>query len=189
MTRSFASPATFAPTKTTLSGERARGLLVFPYLWKSMTKMEIRHKACGSLQVCGRDPFFLDLANLGQTLALPRITELENKIGADLLLGPITGSKNYLHGKDVLSIVIEADIDKLFGSGGGSLFAVVGEVYISGEEPVRVDRQGRSEMTNITLGRMQSDEVNPNLEIRDWYKPGGFLQHVRGPRRSLRCSI
>ena len=135
------------------------------------------------------DPFFLDLANLGQTLALPRITELENKIGADLLLGPITGSKNSLHGKDVLSIVIEADIDKLFGSGGGSLFAVVGEVYISGEEPVRVDRQGRSEMTNITLGRMQSDEVNPNLEIRDWYKPGGFLQHVRGPRGSLRCSI
>ena len=115
------------------------------------------------------DPFFLDLANLGQTLALPRITELENKIGADALLGPITGSKNSLHGKDVLSIVIEADIDKLFGPGGGSLFAVVGEVHISGEEPVRVDRQGRSEMTNITLSRRQSDEVNPNLEIRDWY--------------------
>ena len=115
------------------------------------------------------DPFFLDLANLGQTLALPRITELENKIGADALLGPITGSKNSLHGKDVLSIVIEADIDKLFGPGGGSLFAVVGEVHISGEEPVRVDRQRRSEMTNITLGRRQSDEVNPNLEIRAWY--------------------
>ena len=115
------------------------------------------------------DPFFLDLNRLGKTLDLPRITELENKIGADVPLGPTRGSKNSLHEKNVLGIVIEADIDKLFGLGEGSLFAVVGEIYIAGERPVRVDRQGRSEMTNMTLRPMQFDEVNPDLEIRDWY--------------------
>ncbi|WP_250121804.1 DUF4331 family protein [Chroococcidiopsis sp. CCMEE 29] len=84
-------------------------------------------------------------------------------------LGPDVEGKNSLQNKNVLSIVIDADMDKVFGSQEGSMFAVVGEVNTVGKPAIRVDRQGRSEMTNITLSLKQFDQVNKDLDVRDLY--------------------
>lgn len=84
-------------------------------------------------------------------------------------LGPDVVGKNSLQNKNVLSIVIEADMEKVFGSQAGSVFAVVGEVNTDSQPAIRVDRQGRSEMTNITLSMKQFDQVNKDLDVRDLY--------------------
>lgn len=84
-------------------------------------------------------------------------------------LGPDVVGKNSLQNKNVLSIVIEADMEKVFGSQAGSMFAVVGEVNTGSQPAIRVDRQGRSEMTNITLSMKQFDQVNKDLDVRDLY--------------------
>ena len=98
------------------------------------------------------DPFYL---NVG------RIMHVE--------LGATSGEKNSLQDKNVLGIAIEVDMEKVLGYEQGNLFAVVAEVYAAGKLPVRLDRMGRSEMTNITLSVKQFDEVNRDLEIRDLY--------------------
>jgi hypothetical protein len=84
-------------------------------------------------------------------------------------LGPDVVGKNSLQNKNVLSIVIDADMAKVFGPQKGSMFAVVGEVNTVGKPSIRVDRQGRSEMTNITLSLKQFDQVNKDLDVRDLY--------------------
>jgi hypothetical protein len=84
-------------------------------------------------------------------------------------LGPDVVGNNSLQNKNVLSIVIEADMDKVFGPQEGSMFAVVGEVNTVGQPAIRVDRQGRSEMTNITLSLKQFDQLNKDLDVRDLY--------------------
>ena len=52
---------------------------------------------------------------------------------------------------------------------GGSLFAVVAETLAVGKRPIRLERQGRPEIKNITLGSKAFDTVNRDLEIRDLY--------------------
>ena len=98
------------------------------------------------------DPFFLDFRNLAQ-----------GKIGPD------TEGQNSLQNKNVLSLVFEIDIKELFGSETGSLLAIVGEVNTNSKPVLPVDRQGRSEMTNITLSFQDFDQVNQKLDVRDLY--------------------
>ena len=49
------------------------------------------------------------------------------------------------------------------------MFAVVGETLTSGKRPIRLERVGRPEIKNITLGAKIFDTVNRDLEIRDLY--------------------
>jgi hypothetical protein len=100
------------------------------------------------------DPFILDGSAIEQTLVTQRLSFRE------------TGVNNLL-GANVLSIVVEVDRDKL--PAGGPLFAVVGETLASGEAPRRIERVGRPEIKNITLGWKAFDRINPNLEIREIY--------------------
>lgn len=98
------------------------------------------------------DTFFLDFANIAK-----------GKLGTD------TVGKNSLQNKNVLSIAIETDIKQVFGTDKGSLLAVVGEVNSISKPVFQVDRQGRSEMTNITLSFQDFDRVNQKLDVRDLY--------------------
>lgn len=98
------------------------------------------------------DSFFLDFQRIAQ-----------GKLSAD------ADGKNSLQNKNVLSIVIDADMDKVFGTDNGTMFAVVGEVNTITKPTIRIDRQGRSEMTNITLSFKQFDQINKDLDVRDLY--------------------
>jgi hypothetical protein len=49
------------------------------------------------------------------------------------------------------------------------MFAVVCETLTSGKRPIRLERVGRPEIKNITLGAKIFDPVNRDLEIRDLY--------------------
>jgi hypothetical protein len=69
----------------------------------------------------------------------------------------------------VLSIVIDTDMANVFGSQVGSMLAIVGEVNAAGKPSIRVDREGRSEITNVTLSLKQFDQVNKDLDVRDLY--------------------
>lgn len=80
-------------------------------------------------------------------------------------VGPVTGSENSLKGRNVLGLVMEIDLDQVFGTDHGSLYAFIGEIYSSGRYPVRLDRQGRSEITNLTLSLKRPEQV----DVRDLY--------------------
>lgn len=84
-------------------------------------------------------------------------------------LGPDAEGKNSLENRNVLSIVIDIDMDEVLGPQNNTMLAVVGEVNTAGEPSIRVDRQGRSEITNITLSLKQFDPVNQDLDVRDLY--------------------
>jgi Domain of unknown function (DUF4331) len=98
------------------------------------------------------DPFILDGSAIENTFVTGRLAFRE------------TGLNNLL-GANVLSVVVEVDRDKL--PAGGPLFAVVGETLTSGKDHRRLERVGRPEMKNITLGWSAFDKINPNLEIRE----------------------
>ena len=51
----------------------------------------------------------------------------------------------------------------------GPLFGVVGETFVAGKLPVRLERVGRPEIKNITMGIQGYDTVNRDLDIRDLY--------------------
>jgi hypothetical protein len=100
------------------------------------------------------DPFFTDAAALVETITTGRLAFKQ----------PGTISND---GKNVLSIVVEADCGQLFGD--ASLLAVVGETVIAGQLPVRWERFGRPELANAILGMKNYDTVNTDLEIRDLF--------------------
>ena len=100
------------------------------------------------------DPFFLDGPMAAQTLATRQLAF--KKVGSDRL-----------YGKNVLGIVLRIESATLLK--GGPLFAVVCETLTSGKRPIRLERVGRPEIKNITLGAKIFDPVNRDLEIRDLY--------------------
>jgi Domain of unknown function (DUF4331) len=100
------------------------------------------------------DPFILNGSFAEQTLVTQRLAIKE------------TGVNNLL-GANILTLVIEVDCDKVLA--GGRLFAVAGETLASGKAPRRIERVGRPEIKNITLGWRGFDQLNPNLEIREIY--------------------
>jgi hypothetical protein len=73
----------------------------------------------------------------------------------------------FLDGKNVLSLVVEVDCAKVFGS--AELVGVVAETLTRGRVTVRLERTGRPEVKNLMLAPKQFDPVNRDLEIRDLY--------------------
>ena len=72
----------------------------------------------------------------------------------------------FLDGKNVLSIVVELDLDALPD---WTLVGVVAETLTRGEFNVRIERVGRPEVKNMMLAPKDFDPVNRDLEIRDLY--------------------
>jgi hypothetical protein len=77
--------------------------------------------------------------------------------------------RNSLHGQNVLTIVVEGSVSRLFGIEDGSLFAVVSETTTIGSPLVRIERVGRPEIKNFVMLDKTADTVNRDLEIRDLY--------------------
>ena len=100
------------------------------------------------------DPFFLDGPMIEKTLATKQLAF--KKVGSDRL-----------YGKNVLGIVLEIEWATLLK--GGPMFAVVGETLTSGKRPIRLERVGRPEIKNVSLGAKTFDQVNRDLEIRELY--------------------
>jgi Domain of unknown function (DUF4331) len=69
--------------------------------------------------------------------------------------------------QNVLAIVLSIDWAAFLN--GGPMFAVVYETLASGKRPVRLERVGRPEIKNVTLGFSVFDQINRDLEIRDLY--------------------
>jgi hypothetical protein len=100
------------------------------------------------------DPFIFDLGAWQKMVANRRIDFAE--VG-----------ENTSDDWNVLSVVVEVPCKAIFKS--DSLFAVVGETLVSGKLPVRLERVGRPEIKNITMGMQEYDTVNRDLDIRDLY--------------------
>src|SRR5260370_1568419 len=100
------------------------------------------------------DPFFLDGPMAAQTLATRQLAF--KQVGSDRL-----------YGKNVLGIVLRIEWATLLK--GGPMFAVVCETLTSGKRPIGLERVGRPEIKNISLGAKIFDPVNRDLEIRYLY--------------------
>ena len=100
------------------------------------------------------DPFFLDGIAIAQTIQTGRLALKE-------------AGTNGVYNSNILSIVLDVECAALLD--GGPLFAVVAETLAVGKRPIRLERQGRPEIKNITLGSKAFDTVNRDLEIRDLY--------------------
>jgi hypothetical protein len=101
-----------------------------------------------------RDPFFMDARAALETSETGRLVFTQpGAIVAD--------------GKNVLSIVVEADCAALLGE--RTLVAVVGETLIAGKLPVRWEHVGRPELLNLIMAMKRYDQVNRDLEIRDLF--------------------
>jgi hypothetical protein len=74
---------------------------------------------------------------------------------------------NTVDGSNVLSVVVDVPCETILKA--SSLFAVVGESFVAGKLPVRLERVGRPEIKNITMGLQEYDTVNRDLDIRDLY--------------------
>ena len=99
------------------------------------------------------DPFIMDARAALTTLATHKLAFTDE--------GSI-----FLDGKNVLSLVIELDVDVLNGAG---LVGVVAETLTRGAFNVRIERVGRPEVKNMMLAPKEFDQVNRDLEIRDLY--------------------
>jgi hypothetical protein len=100
------------------------------------------------------DPFFLDGPSTEKTIATGQLAFKE--VGSDRL-----------YGKNVLGVVLKVEWSSLLK--GGPIFAVVCETLTCGKSPIRLERVGRPEIKNITLGAKIFDPINRDLEIRDLY--------------------
>ena len=100
------------------------------------------------------DPFFLDGPMAEKTIATKKLAFKE--VGSDRL-----------YGKNVLGIVLTIEWATLLE--GGPMCAVVGETLTTGKRPIRLERVGRPEIKNVSLGARIFDPVNRDLEIRDLY--------------------
>jgi hypothetical protein len=102
------------------------------------------------------DPFFFDGAKAGQSLMTRQLAFA--KVGNSAVFR-----------QNVLSIVVEVEVAKLFLTGDGPLFAVVGETARAGPITLRLERFGRPEIKNLILSPKGFDAVNRDIEIRDLY--------------------
>ena len=100
------------------------------------------------------DPFIFDLAAWHKMISTRQVAFAD--VGV-----------NTTDGRNVLSLVV--DIAWAATLGPGPLFAVVGETLVSSKLPVRLERVGRPEIKNITMGMKDFDTVNRDLDVRDLY--------------------
>jgi hypothetical protein len=100
------------------------------------------------------DPFIMDAPAALETIATGKLAFTDP--------GSI-----FLDGKNVLSLVVEVDCERVLG--GAELVGVVAETLTRGKLAVRLERVGRPEMKNLMLAPKRFDQVNRDLEIRDLY--------------------
>src|SRR5262249_34284061 len=93
------------------------------------------------------DPFFLNGEGILETVLSKKLAFRE-------------GATNTAQGYNVLSIVIEADLNVLFGPEHGPMFAVVAETMTIGSVRSRLERTGRSEIKPLVLLLKNLDPVN-----------------------------
>ncbi|MBV8716563.1 MAG: DUF4331 family protein [Chloroflexi bacterium] len=102
------------------------------------------------------DPFFMDVRR-----------EVETRAARRLVFVP--GGTNTLEGNNVLSIVLELDVAKIFGPASGAVFVVAAETLTAGAYPLRLERLGRPEVKNILLSDNGVDTANTVVDLRDLY--------------------
>lgn len=102
------------------------------------------------------DPFFFDGVKALQTI-MTRKLAFEAKGSATVFR------------QNVLSIVIEVDVAKVFEVSDGPLFAVVSETLTTGSTKFRLERFGRAEIKNFLVLPKDFDTVNRDVELRDLY--------------------
>ena len=102
------------------------------------------------------DPFFFDGVKALETIVTGKLAFVAK------------GSATVFR-QNVLSIVIELHIAKIFEPGDGPLFAVVGETLTAGSLKFRLERFGRAEIKNFLLLPKAFDKVNRDIELRDLY--------------------
>ena len=100
------------------------------------------------------DPFIFDLAAWHKMISTRQVAFADAGV-------------NTTDGRNVLSVVV--DIAWAATLGPGPLFAVVGETLVGSKLPVRLERVGRPEIKNITMGMKDFDTVNRDLDVRDLY--------------------
>jgi len=100
------------------------------------------------------DPFIMDAPAALETIATGKLAFTDP--------GSI-----FLDGKNVLSLVVEVDCERVLG--GAELVGVVAETLTRGKLTVRLERVGRPEVKNLMLAPKRFDQVNRDLEIRDLY--------------------
>ena len=102
------------------------------------------------------DPFFFDGKRAVQTI-----------ISGKLAFAEVGTNTNFR--QNCLSIVVEIEVATIFGTGNGSLFAVVSETAVASSITIRLERFGRPEVKNVILFPQAFDTVNHNLDLRDLY--------------------
>ncbi|MFJ6631166.1 DUF4331 family protein [Streptomyces sp. NPDC091376] len=102
------------------------------------------------------DPFFMDV-----------VKEVETRASRRLAFVP--KGTNFLEGTDVLTIVAELDVARVFGAASGGVFAVAAETVTAGPYPVRLERLGRPEVKNILMSDNGVDTANKVVDLRDLY--------------------
>jgi hypothetical protein len=100
------------------------------------------------------DPFIMDAPAALETIATGK-------------LGFTDPGSIFLDGKNVLSLVVEVDCERVLG--GAELVGVVAETLTRGKLAIRLERVGRPEVKNLMLAPKRFDQVNRDLEIRDLY--------------------
>lgn len=102
------------------------------------------------------DPFFFDGVKALETIVTRKLAFVS------------TGSSTVFR-QNVLSIVVELDIAKIFAAADGPLFAIVGETVTTGSLGVRLERFGRPEIKNFLIFPKDFDTINRDIELRDLY--------------------
>jgi len=100
------------------------------------------------------DPFFFDGGAAQETFDTRKLAF--KKVGTYLL-----------HDQNVLAIVLRIDWAAFLKE--GPMFAVVCETLASGKRPVRLERTGRPEIKNVTMGPWGFDQINRDVDVRDLY--------------------
>lgn len=102
------------------------------------------------------DPFFFDGVKALETIVTRK-------------LAFVSKGNSTMFRQNVLSIVIEFDVGKIFEVGDGALFAFVGETLTTCSLKVRLERFGRPDIKNLLLFPKDFDSVNRDIELRDLY--------------------
>jgi len=102
------------------------------------------------------DPFFFDSGAILKTIKTRQLAF--SSVGSFLTFH-----------QNVLSIVVEVEVESMFQPGHGPLFAVVGETVRPGSILIRLERFGRPEIKNVIMLPQEFDPLNRGIDIRDLY--------------------
>jgi len=149
----------FAQATTSPSGGRPRqhGSCVMPDGTRVNVTVDDENRADDGTRIFAglrADPFIFDLAAWQKMISTRQIEFADAGV-------------NTTDGRNVLSLAVDFAWEATLGP--GPLFAVVGETLVSSKLPVRLERVGRPEIKNITMGMKDFDTVNRDIDLRDLY--------------------